>query len=32
VPDQDELPESLPGFDLAAGLSRLMTFKIFCLS
>jgi hypothetical protein len=32
VPDQDELPESLPGFDLAAGLSRLMAFKIFCLS
>jgi CheY-like chemotaxis protein len=24
VPDEDELPESLPGFDLAAGLSRLM--------
>ena len=31
VPDQDELPESLPGFDLAADLSRLMAFKIFCL-
>jgi hypothetical protein len=24
VPDEDELPESLPGFDLAAGLSRLI--------
>jgi CheY-like chemotaxis protein/HPt (histidine-containing phosphotransfer) domain-containing protein len=23
VPDEDELPESLPGFDLASGLSRL---------
>jgi signal transduction histidine kinase/DNA-binding response OmpR family regulator/HPt (histidine-containing phosphotransfer) domain-containing protein len=23
VPDEDELPESLPGFDLAAGLKRL---------
>jgi CheY-like chemotaxis protein len=23
-PDKDELPESLPGFDLAAGLTRLM--------
>ena len=27
VPDEDELPESLPGFDLAAGLSRLMGNK-----
>jgi len=27
VPDGDELPESLPGFDLAAGLSRLMGNK-----
>ncbi|MBT8331289.1 MAG: Hpt domain-containing protein, partial [Deltaproteobacteria bacterium] len=27
VPDDDELPESLPGFDLAAGLSRLMGNK-----
>ena len=24
VPEEDELPESLPGFDLAAGLERLM--------
>ena len=27
VPEEDELPESLPGFDLAAGLSRLMGNK-----
>ncbi len=27
VPAEDELPESLPGFDLAAGLSRLMGNK-----
>ena len=27
VPDEDELPESLPGFDLAAGLKRLMGNK-----
>ena len=27
MPDEDELPESLPGFDLAAGLSRLMGNK-----
>jgi CheY-like chemotaxis protein len=27
VPDEDELPESLPGFDLATGLSRLMGNK-----
>jgi two-component system sensor histidine kinase/response regulator len=27
VPDKDELPKSLPGFDLAAGLSRLMGNK-----
>jgi two-component system sensor histidine kinase/response regulator len=27
VADEDELPESLPGFDLAAGLSRLMGNK-----
>ena len=27
VPPEDELPESLPGFDLAAGLSRLMGNK-----
>jgi two-component system sensor histidine kinase/response regulator len=27
VLDEDELPESLPGFDLAAGLSRLMGNK-----
>jgi two-component system, sensor histidine kinase and response regulator len=27
VPKEDELPESLPGFDLAAGLSRLMGNK-----
>jgi len=27
VPDEDELPESLPGFDLAAGLARLMGNK-----
>jgi len=27
VPDEDELPKSLPGFDLAAGLSRLMGNK-----
>jgi HPt (histidine-containing phosphotransfer) domain-containing protein len=27
LPDEDELPESLPGFDLAAGLSRLMGNK-----
>jgi CheY-like chemotaxis protein/HPt (histidine-containing phosphotransfer) domain-containing protein len=27
VPDEDELPESLPGFDLAAGQSRLMGNK-----
>jgi PAS domain S-box-containing protein len=27
VPDGDELPESLPGFDLAAGLQRLMGNK-----
>ena len=27
VPDEDELPESLPGFDLVAGLSRLMGNK-----
>ncbi|MGD8295071.1 MAG: transporter substrate-binding domain-containing protein [Desulfobacterales bacterium] len=27
VPDEDELPESLPGFDLDAGLSRLMGNK-----
>jgi HPt (histidine-containing phosphotransfer) domain-containing protein len=27
VPNEDELPESLPGFDLAAGLSRLMGNK-----
>ncbi len=27
VPDKDDLPESLPGFDLAAGLSRLMGNK-----
>ncbi|MBT8332600.1 MAG: Hpt domain-containing protein, partial [Deltaproteobacteria bacterium] len=26
-PDEDELPESLPGFDLAAGLKRLMGNK-----
>ncbi len=27
VPEEDELPDSLPGFDLAAGLSRLMGNK-----
>jgi len=27
VPEQEELPESLPGFDLAAGLTRLMGNK-----
>ena len=27
VPEEDELPEFLPGFDLAAGLSRLMGNK-----
>jgi HPt (histidine-containing phosphotransfer) domain-containing protein len=27
VPEEDELPESLPGFDLAAGLERLMGNK-----
>ncbi|MGD9288890.1 MAG: response regulator [Desulfobacterales bacterium] len=27
VPEDDDLPESLPGFDLAAGLSRLMGNK-----
>jgi PAS domain S-box-containing protein len=27
APEEDELPESLPGFDLAAGLSRLMGNK-----
>ncbi len=27
VPHEDELPEALPGFDLAAGLSRLMGNK-----
>jgi len=27
LPDEDELPEFLPGFDLAAGLSRLMGNK-----
>jgi HPt (histidine-containing phosphotransfer) domain-containing protein len=27
VPHEDELPESLPGFDLASGLSRLMGNK-----
>jgi CheY-like chemotaxis protein len=27
LPDEDELPDSLPGFDLAAGLSRLMGNK-----
>ena len=27
VPDEDVLPESLPGFDLAAGLARLMGNK-----
>jgi CheY-like chemotaxis protein len=27
VPEEDELPKSLPGFDLAAGLSRLMGNK-----
>jgi CheY-like chemotaxis protein len=27
VPEDDELPESLPGFDLAAGLERLMGNK-----
>jgi len=27
VPQEDELPESLPGFDLAAGLARLMGNK-----
>jgi two-component system sensor histidine kinase/response regulator len=27
VPDEDELPEFLPGFDLAAGQSRLMGNK-----
>jgi hypothetical protein len=27
VPDEDDLPESLPGFNLAAGLLRLMGNK-----
>ena len=27
VPETDELPESLPGFELAAGLERLMGNK-----
>ena len=27
MPDEEELPESLPGFDLAAGLARLMGNK-----
>ena len=27
VPEEDELPESLPGFDLTAGLERLMGNK-----
>jgi hypothetical protein len=27
VPEEDELPESLPGFDLGAGLERLMGNK-----
>jgi CheY-like chemotaxis protein len=27
VPEEDELPESLPGFDIAAGLARLMGNK-----
>ncbi len=27
VPEEDELPESLPGFDIAAGLKRLMGNK-----
>jgi CheY-like chemotaxis protein len=32
VPVEDELPESLPGFDLAAGLSRLMGNNCFTVN